>query len=225
TCVPQLGSAYQLDVIGDRIMHRVAYRNFGDHEALVVNHSVLADARIGVRWYEVRSPGSSPTIFQQSTFAPVDPLYRWMGNIAVGYSTSSEVAFPSIAYAGRLAGDSLNDLTQGEAQMFAGQGSENVAFFLPPVGRWGDYTALTVDPSDGCTFWYVNEYFGALAEADPGAPWQTRIGSFKFPTCVSVPPTPISVVSRKTHDIAGTFDLDLLPPNPGIEMRRNTRFD
>src|SRR5437016_13803597 len=111
-CVPQLGSPYQLDVIGDRLMFRLAYRNFGDHESLVVNHSVIADVRIGVRWYEVRSPGSSPIIFQQSTFAPVDQLYRWMGSIAmdhfgdiaVGYSTSSAADFPSLAYAGPLAG-------------------------------------------------------------------------------------------------------------------------
>ncbi|MEY2537281.1 MAG: large repetitive protein [Verrucomicrobiota bacterium] len=235
TCVQQLGSPYQLDVIGDRLMFRLVYRNFGDHESLLVNHSVVADARIGVRWYEVRSPGSSPMIYQQSTFAPVDSLSRWMGsaamdragNIVVGYSTSSAASFPSIAYAGRLATDPLNDLTQGEAQMFAGLGSENVAFYLPPVGRWGDYTALTLDPSDGCTFWYVNEYFGSMAETDPGAPWQTRIGSFKFPSCTASAPTPLSVVSRKVHGNGAsthTADLDLLPPSSNIEMRRNTAF-
>jgi hypothetical protein len=194
TCVPQLGSPYMLDVIGDRIMFRLAYRNFGDHESLVVNHSVLADARIGVRWYEVRSPGSSPTIFQQGTFAPTDALYRWMGsiamdhvgNIAVGYSTSSAADYPSIAYAGRLTTDPLGQLSQGEAQLFAGTGSENVGFYVPPVGRWGDYSDLTVDPADDCTFWYVNEYFNDVIP-DPGAPWRTRIGSFKFPGCTNVP--------------------------------------
>ena len=228
TCVPQLGSPYQLDVIGDRLMFRLAYRNFGDHESLVVNHSVLADARIGVRWYEVRSPGSSPTIFQQSTFAPVDSLYRWMGSIAldhfgdiaVGYSTSSAASFPSIAYAGRLAGDPLNQLSQGETQMFAGTGAENVAFYLPPVGRWGDYTDLTVDPVDGCTFWYVNEYFGTEGTTNPGAPWRTRIGSFKFPTCVATPVLLAGVASRKTHGNAGTFDINLpVTGTPGIECR------
>jgi hypothetical protein len=196
TCVPQLGSPYQLDVIGDRIMFRLAYRNFGDHEALVVNHSVLADARIGVRWYEVRSPGSSPVIYQQGTFAPTDTLYRWMGsaaqdhngNMAIGYSTSSASTYPSIAYAGRLAGDPLNQLSQGETQMFAGLGPENVAFYVPPVGRWGDYTDLTVDPTDDCTFWYVNEYMPTQTVPNPGAPWRTRIGSFKFPSCTNAAP-------------------------------------
>src|SRR5256885_2439732 len=163
TCVPQEGSPYGLDVIGDRLMFRLTYRNFGDHESLVVNHSVLADARIGVRWYEVRDLNSTPTIFQQSTFAPTDSVWRWMGsaamdhsgNIAVGYSTSSPASFPSLAFAGRLAGDPLNQLS-GETTLFAGTGSENVALYVPPVGRWGDYSALTVDPTDDCTFWYVN---------------------------------------------------------------------
>lgn len=198
TCVPQMGSTTQLDVIGDRIMFRLAYRNFGDHESLLINHSVVADARIGVRWYEVRNLSSTPTIYQQSTFAPIDTLYRWMGsiamdgsgNIAIGYSTSSATTFPSISYAGRLANDPLNQLTQGEAQMFAGLGPENVQFFVPPVGRWGDYTDLTIDPTDSCTFWYVNEYFPQQTIPDPTAPWRTRFGKFKFPQCVAIAPSP-----------------------------------
>ncbi|HYY93825.1 MAG TPA: PKD domain-containing protein, partial [Pyrinomonadaceae bacterium] len=203
TCAPQEGSPYTLDILGDRLMFRLAYRNFGDHESLLLNHSVLADARVGVRWYEVRGLSTTPTIFQQSTFAPTDSLWRWMGSIAmdhsgdiaVAYSTSSPASFPSLAYAGRLAGDPAGELTQGEAQLFAGGGPENVAFFVPPVGRWGDYSSLTVDPTDDCTFWYVNEYFSPLAQQGtdaPGAPWRTRIGSFKFSQCVpsSVNPTP-----------------------------------
>ncbi len=227
-CVPQETSPYQLDVLGDRMMFRFVYRNFGDHESIVFNHSVVADARIGVRWYEVRSPGSSPVIFQQSTFAPIDQLYRWMGSaamdhqgdLAIGYSTSSPADFPSLAYAGRLAGDPLNALSQGEAQLYAGQGSQNVAFYVPPEGRWGDYSALTVDPTDDCTFWYVNEYFDAAGTTDPGAPWRTRIGSFKFNSCNASPAALTSVVSRKTHGGAGTFDINLpLTGTPGIECR------
>lgn len=233
TCIQQMGSSDTLDILGDRLMFRLVYRNFGDHESLLVNHSVVADTRVGVRWYEVRNPGSSPTIYQQSTFAPVDTLHRWMGsiamdragNIAVGYSTSSASTFPSIAYAGRLATDPLSQLSQGEAQLFAGLGSENVADYHPRVGRWGDYTDLTVDPIDGCTFWYVNEYFAAGAETNPAAPWQTRIGSFKFPACVATLPAPIRAVSHKVHGSASPFDIDLLPPNPAIEMRRNTGSD
>jgi len=202
-CVPQPGDEAQLDPIGDRLMYRLAYRNFGDHEALVLNHTVIANAttgQMGPRWYEVRNPGSAtPTIFQQSTFGPTgmtDPLYRWMssiamdhsGDIAIGYSTSSNVNFPSIAYAGRLLGDPVNMLSQGEAQMFAGGGPQHATLFVPPTGRWGDYTDMTVDPSDDCTFWYTNEYFPG--PADFFTVWHTRIGSFKFPQCVPSTPPP-----------------------------------
>jgi Dockerin type I domain len=226
-CVQQLESPYSLDVLGDRIMFRLAYRNFGDHEAFVVNHSVVADARVGIRWYEVRNLSTTPTIYQTGTFAPIDTLHRWMGSmamdrngdIAVGYSTSSAASFPSIAYAGRLVGDPLGQLSQGEAQMFAGLGSENVADYIPPEGRWGDYSDLTVDPTDDCTFWYTTEYFPAGASTNIDAPWQTRIGSFKFPTCVA-PVELVKVESRMQHGSSGIFKVSLpLTGTRGVECR------
>jgi hypothetical protein len=200
--VPQAGDPGQLDAIGDRLMYRNAYRNFGDHESLVLNHTVVAQAvgghavQMGPRWYEVRNPGGTPTIFQQSTLGPLsmtDLLYRWMssiamdraGNMAIGYSTSSSANFPSIAYSGRLATDPVSTMAQGEAQMFAGTGPQHNELFIPfaptRFGRWGDYTDMTVDPADDCTFWYTNMYYSSTDA--PAGIWHTRIGSFKFPQC------------------------------------------
>jgi hypothetical protein len=82
-------------------------------------------------------------------------------------------------------------------------------------GRWGDYTATFVDPSDGCTFYHTNEYYSATSDSA----WNTRVGSFAFPACTT--PTPVqltSVVSRAIHGSAGTFDVDLTSGN-GIECR------
>lgn len=236
-CVPQLGDPGELDAIGDRLMYRNAYRNFGNHESLVLNHTVVADAttgQMGPRWYEVRDPGGTPTIYQQSTWGPTsqtDLLYRWMssiamdasGDIAIGYSTSDQISFPSIAYAGRLASDPPNMLAQGESQLFAGTGPQRNELFVPfsptGFGRWGDYTALQIDPSDDCTFWYTNEYY-ASTDAPIGI-WHTRIGSFKFPQCVTpVVPQLISAASEKTHGSAGTFDVNLpLTGTRGVECR------
>ena len=95
--MPQSGTTQRLDSLADRLMYRLAYRNFGDHEALFVTHSVApAAGGGGIRWYEIRSPGTTPSVFQLSTYAP-DTAYRWMpsaamdgvGNVGVGYSRSS----------------------------------------------------------------------------------------------------------------------------------------
>jgi hypothetical protein len=183
-CIPQPVTTQKLDALGDRLMYRLAYRSFGDHESLVLNHSVTTSdttygSRVGVRWYEVRSPGGTPTIYQQGTFAP-DRDNRWMasvaqdhsGNIAVGYSVSSAATYPSIRYTGRETGDPLGTL-QAEWSMIAGGGYQD------SYNRWGDYSAMRIDPSDDCTFWYTQEY---QKDNQPGN-WYTRIGSFQFSSC------------------------------------------
>jgi hypothetical protein len=184
-CVIQPGTHEQLDTLADRVMHRLAYRNFGDHESLVVNHAVkvgtlMKNPYSGVRWYEIRSPGAAPAIYQQSTFSP-DSSFRWMGsiamdadgNIALGYSVSSATVDPGIAYTGRLSGDALNTM-QAETTIVAGSGAQTTG-----LDRWGDYSAMTIDPVDDCTFWYTNEYL----KTDGTFNWSTRIGSLKFAGC------------------------------------------
>lgn len=189
TCIPQYGVSQQLDSLADRLMFRLAYRNFGDHESLVVTQSVNPNGNVrgktsqasAVRWYEIRSPGSSPVIYQQSTYAP-DSNFRWMGSIAMdklgdialGYSVSSGSLYPAVRYATRLAGDPLSTLTS-ETSIIEGSGSQSGQ----NLSRWGDYSAMTVDPSDDCTFWYTNEYLKATGAFN----WSTRIDSFKLPGC------------------------------------------
>ncbi|MFL5731651.1 MAG: S-layer homology domain-containing protein [Chloroflexia bacterium] len=184
--IEQPGTSVRLDDLSDRLMFRVAYRNLGDHESLVANHSVVGTGgKAGIRWYEIRNPNATPTAYQQGTFSP-DATHRWMGsiamdhlgNIAVGYSASSTTLYPSIRYAGRLVTDTLGLLAQGEATLYAGSASQT-----GDVARWGDYSDLTVDPADDCTFWYTTEYLNVTGERT----WRTRIGSFKFPNCVAVP--------------------------------------
>jgi hypothetical protein len=144
------------------------------------------------------------------------------GDIAMGYSASGPNYFPSLHYAGRLANDPPGELTQGEAVLFQGLGIEVAVPNYLQRNRWGDYSNLTVDPTDDCTFWYTNEYCPVNGPLDGIATveWRTRIGSFKFPQCVSLPVQLNAVVSRKTHSGAGTFDIPLpLTGTPGIECR------
>ena len=181
TCVPQAGTNNQLDSLADRLMYRLAYRNFTDHESLVVTHSVKGSGSSAPRWYELRSLGNgSFSVYQASSYAP-DATYRWMGsaaldklgNLAVGYSASSSTTNPGIRYSGRAAGDPLNQLRQ-ETIIFAGTGSQTGT-----LHRWGDYSSMALDPSDDCTFWYTTEYLKASGTFN----WSTRIASFKFPGC------------------------------------------
>ena len=183
-CVPQQGTSQKLDSLGDRLMFRLAYRNFGSYESMVVNHSVTVGStttsRTGVRWYEIRNPSESPTVFQQGTFSP-DFNHRWMGslamdkagNIAVGYSVSGPSVYPAIRYTGRQATDPPGTL-QSETSIIEGSGSQG-----PNLNRWGDYTRMTVDPVDDCTFWYTNEYLKSSGTFN----WSTKIAHFKFPSC------------------------------------------
>lgn len=196
--------AAQLDTLADRLMFRFAYRNFGDHESLVVSQSVKLGSGTsqysGVRWYEIRNPGGAPTptVYQQSTFAP-DTSFRWMpsiamdgaGDIALGYSVSSTSLYPSVRYTGRMAGDAPNAMGT-EVNLISGSGSQ-----IAGLDRWGDYSAMTVDPVDDCTFWYTNEYIPSNGSYN----WKTRIASFKFPSCT----TPVTYTLTYITDGNGTI--------------------
>ncbi|MCP4359640.1 MAG: hypothetical protein GY796_16660 [Chloroflexi bacterium] len=178
--VPQLGTSNLLDSLSFRPMMQLQYRTIKGVESLWVNHTVAANNGVGgVRWYEIHDPGGTPALAQQSTYQP-DDHHRWMGstavdkdgNMAVGYSVSSGSMFPAIRYSGRLAGEIPGQLPQSETTLIAGTGSQFGS------SRWGDYSTMTVDPNDDCTFWFTTEYY-----ISSGSNWQTRIGSFKFPSC------------------------------------------
>lgn len=190
TCIPQPGTSNKLDSLADRLMYRLAYRNRGGTESLLVNHSVTVSGNrhtsvTGVRWYELRvSRSSDPTgtlsVAQQGTFSP-DSNSRWMGSIAMdkvgdialGYSVSSSSVFPGIRYTGRVPGDPINTM-EAETTLLTGTASQTGS-----LHRWGDYSSMSVDPVDDCTFWYTTEYIPSTGSFN----WKTQIASFKFPGC------------------------------------------
>jgi len=175
--ITQPDNANSLTSLGDRLMHRLQYRKFDDYETMVSTHTVNIDGReqAGARWYEMRNDGIGWYIYQQGTYAPDDD-YRWMGsiamdkngNIALGYSISSISTYPSIRFTGRRKNDPLGLMTIEEQEIIAGSGSQ----INNP--RWGDYSSMSVDPIDGLTFWYTQEYIPISGTFT----WQTRIASF-----------------------------------------------
>jgi hypothetical protein len=184
SCAPQPGTTQLLETLSDRLMYRLAYRNLGTAESMVVTHTVSSGGSVGPRWYELRVNGSALVVNQQGTYQP-DNSYRFMGsvaedhsgNIGLGYTLSSSSTYPSVAYTGRLAIDPTGGMTLPEGIIQSGSASQ--------VGtdRWGDYSEMSIDPVDDCTFWYVNEY---LSTSGTFA-WRTRIGEFSLPTCPVVP--------------------------------------
>ncbi|MEP7328294.1 MAG: Ig-like domain repeat protein [Betaproteobacteria bacterium] len=213
--VPQPNTTNKLDMIDDRIMQKVQYRRIGTTESLWVTHTVGAPTgNIGMQWaqFDVTGGTVATTPVQQQIHAPDSTLHRFMGSVAVdkmgnmalGYSTSGTTApdFPSIAYAGRLATDPPNTLPQTETQLIAGTGSQTNNCGGAPCDRWGDYSSMSVDPTDDCTFWYVNQYYSSQGNGTAGN-WQTRIGSFKFASCASTPATTTTVASSVNPSSVG----------------------
>ncbi len=189
-CIRQPGTANLLDTLGDRLMYRLAYRNRGGVDSLVVTHSVDPDGAgprgSAARWYEIRSPfAASPVLFQNGTYDPGATGDRWMGSIAMdkdgnmllGYSLANVATgvFPSIAVAGRLVTDPVNML---QAEQIAQPGTGSQTGFT----RWGDYTTMQIDPVDDSTFWFIDEYYQGTSSFT----WRTRISSFKFPAAAPV---------------------------------------
>lgn len=189
TCIPQPGTKQQLDSLSDRLMFRLAYRNFTDHESLVVSHSVMTSkAASGERWYEIRDPNGKPKVFQQGTFTSGGNSL-WMGSvdmdkegdIALAYSESNATTLhPSLAFTGRVPTDPLNTM-ESPATIFIAKGSATGGA-KNGANRWGDYSSMAIDPSDDCTFWYVNQYIPKTFANNP-LTFHTRLASLKFSSC------------------------------------------
>ncbi len=183
-CIPQGGTAQKVDPVSEWPMWQLQYRNLGaGGQKLVANFTIdVGSDRAGIRWYEINKTGASTyAIANEGTHAPADGRHRWMGsiamdkigNIALGYNASSASEAPSLRYATRGPGDPAGTL-QTEAVLQSGGGSQTSS------NRWGDYSAMTVDPTDDCTFWFTGEYYSA----NGGNSWTTRIGKFVLPSCL-----------------------------------------
>jgi len=205
--ISQPGTSQKLDNLASRLMYRLQYRNFGTHQSMVTNHTVNAGSgRAGVRWYELRNTGSGWSMYQQGTYAPTDGENRWMGSvamngsgdIAVGYSVSSSSTYPSIRVAGQTAGapGGLGVLDVSETTIKDGANSQT------GVNRWGDYSMMSVDPSDDNTFWFTTEY------SNGGWNWLTQIASFNFSPYVPIAPVADFAASTTSPATGQTVSFD-----------------
>ncbi len=188
----------RLDSVSDRLNHRLAYRNFVTHESLVVNQTARTTPlgqtyRAGVRVYELRRSGGAFTPVVQITIGDTFSS-RWVGaaaldhqgNLAVGYNTVSDEKQPSIKFTGRLATDPAGTF-RDERTLVDGTGVQRAFGW-----RWGEYSGLTVDPVDDCTFWITNGYYTLESQEFSDFGWLTRIGRFRFDECTNAPRASVS---------------------------------
>jgi len=192
---PALGMGQLIDSVGDRLMPRLAYRNFGTYESFLVSQTVQTGTinspgptlQTGIRWYELRgSFTGTPSVYQSGTINPDTSLFRFLpsiaqdkvGNVAVGYSVSNTFTDPGIDFSYWNLGTA--SASTSEATILEGRAEEVTS--TNGIGPWGSYSSMTVDPVDDCTFWYVNEYYILLA-GQTNSSWATRIANFKMPTC------------------------------------------
>jgi hypothetical protein len=194
---PETSTGPQLvDSVGDRMMPRFSYRNFGAYESFLISQTVdtglgkgLDSWQTGILWYEMRatSPTAAPAVYQQGMIGPADNVFRFLpsiaqdkaGNATVGYSVSNNFTDPGI----NISYWNLANATQPtEASLFVGT-AEEVTPNAPYLGKWGSYSSMTVDPVDDCTFWYVNEYWLAIDNIPADNEWATQISNFQIPGC------------------------------------------
>ncbi|HJQ98866.1 MAG TPA: DUF11 domain-containing protein [Candidatus Polarisedimenticolaceae bacterium] len=230
--VPGTGT---VDALSNRPMMQLRYRVLNGQGTLVFNQTIDVSGNLstlpglttthdhaGIRWYQLNR-GANWSIAQQGTYAaqPIgitdedQVLERWMGsaaldkvgNLAVAYSiTDDDTVHPGLRYVGRLAGDLPNAMTQVERTLIAGTTSPSTE-----ATRWGDYSALGVDPVDGCTFWFTSHVAG----------YATQIGSFRFASCN---PVDLKITKSDSPDpvIAGnllTYTIDV--QNAGAATANN----
>ena len=184
--IPQPGVSQKLDGLSTILMYRAQYRNFGGDERLVIAHTIAeSSSEAALRWYELQRTGAGNwSIRQQSTYNP-DNVSRWNMSIAmngnkeigIGYSVGNSSVFPGIRYAGQSVAANAaanNTLDVAETVIWDGAHSQD------GIERWGDYSNISVDPSDDHTFWYTNEYMGSSTHG-------TRIVSFQLSAANSPP--------------------------------------
>lgn len=191
--VAQLGTTQVLDAFGSNIMYRAAARTFAPGApfttSMVINHHVLGPSNQGaIKWvqFDLKQGVGTPaamvkSIVDEGTFAP-DTRTRWMGsvaldkngNIGVGYTRSSSTSNPAIMLSSRKLGDPPGELRDESACTPATTGSQTST-----SGRWGDYSSMSVDPVDDCTFWHTNEFYPTTTTST----YQTRICSFVLDGC------------------------------------------
>lgn len=219
--ISQPGTSQKLDAVPGAFMYMAHHRTFTGYESVALCQTVDVDLssniQSGIRWYELRKSSDTWALHQQSTYAP-DNTNRFIGsiamdrqgNIGLAYSQSSSSVFPSLAFTGRKKTDPIGQMTVDERVVFNGTGSQT------STNRFGDYSHMTVDPSDELTFWYTGEYIS-------NSGWETGVFSFKIGDSYNSDVTVVDVLEPQNGGTSGLQFPKVLIKNLGNSVANNVK--
>ena len=177
---PSLGSGVNIDTGDARISHTPVFRNGFIYAA----HTINSGGRAAAQWFKIDT-GSLTVVDSGIVSDPSLHFYyahvsvNVCGDLVMGFSGSDANQFIGTYYTGRRSTDP------------AGQMSVPVQYQPGLAGytatdqfgrnRWGDYSAVTLDPSDDQTFWAIQEY-----ARSPSSRWGTQTAVLTYPSCVGI---------------------------------------
>ena len=145
------------------------------------NSNLLVKADEGYIGGEDISPGTY-------TFYPSVAVDA-QGNMGIGFSASSPTIYAGAYYAGRLVSDPPGAIDSSVVYR------NGLDYYYRTFGggsnRWGDYSGISIDPSDNSTFWVFNQYAitrGSVINSEDGR-WGTAWAKFslgKLPGSITV---------------------------------------
>src|SRR6266446_2450358 len=162
--------------------------------AIAQDVGIPTDINVHARWHEISTGGATPSMVQQGEINPGPGIDTFMpsaalapdGTIGMTYIESAAgVEDMSMYVTGRAPSDPLGTMQVG---VKVSPDPLPNQFYNYNGSRIGDFSGITVDPSDPTTFWAVNEY---AIQADPAGlipNWGTYIGQFNVDTSPGVPP-------------------------------------
>ncbi len=139
-------------------------------------HNTLFNGRVAIRWYRIRAADNA--LLESGTIADGNlDLYfpsiaaNPYGVVVIGFNGSGIGTFIS-CYA--MVGQTLNGITTfGSRILLQASGTSYhdlyEEFGLNEYSRWGDYSTMSVDPSDPNRFWSIQMY------ASDSDVWSTQI--------------------------------------------------
>jgi hypothetical protein len=184
---PQTGGE-PLDTIDARFQNVSTQVTIGSRNALFNVHCVKLGAYAANRFYEfnVTNP-TNPFIRQMGVYYATPTSYDFNPHIAANasgdcftvWSATDPAASKNamVRFGGRRAAANLNTMGVNATPLFTSQ-----AYYDDQQGetynRWGDYSAVSIDPNNSLQAWLTNETI--LGTSSPSTKWGTRIGAVKY---------------------------------------------